>query len=362
MPGILSDLIKDPYSTVYPGREQLLAQLTGRSSAPPPPLELKAPEPLTSSAPSRQYTPQRNINWADINKKRRQEGEEKKQKENIQKAFDEILATRKKLGVPFLDATQRSDILLKNGVPADTAYKINSQINAEQKNAVPKRRLVTRQGEDGSEITGLETDEYIEANPIIRKPTWKQKIEHQLNTGERSLESLNSLERKALGLRLPETKIKKPEDRSWAGQPKKIQNEYRDKFEEIVAKGNDANFEEQGIYNAEDWVFQTGRFDAPKEYTFVPDLTSKILNSFSEDDPRSPEEKYATATEMALQARKKYGSIGTYSKLLADIKKNAAAKKAAAEAEKKNAEKKADIEKNAAAKKAVENYERNPTW
>ena len=350
---MLSDLIKDPYSTNYPGREQLLAQLVGRRPAPPPPM-IDVPAPVV--VPAAKYEPDNSWQGAV-----REDVKKSQQRKGIQKALAEIINERNKSGKPFLDSAQRLAILTKH-VDAGTASAINSQINAEQKNAVPKRRLVTRQGEDGSEITGLETDEYIEANPIIRKPTWKQKIEHQLNTGERSLESLNSLERKALGLRLPETKIKKPEDRSWAGQPKKIQNEYRDKFEEIVAKGNDANFEEQGIYNAEDWVFQTGRFDAPKEYTFVPDLTSKILNSFSEDDPRSPEEKYATATEMALQARKKYGSIGTYSKLLADIKKNAAAKKAAAEAEKKNAEKKADIEKNAAAKKAVENYERNPTW
>ena len=56
---------------------------------------------------------------------------ERREQENLQKAFNEIIKVRDKSGKQFLDPVQRMNILTKH-VPPQTAQWVNSAISAEQ--------------------------------------------------------------------------------------------------------------------------------------------------------------------------------------------------------------------------------------
>jgi hypothetical protein len=353
MPGMLSDLINNPYSTNYQGREQLISQLAGRGAAPPPALNLNVPNPAASA-----ISGQQNTSWQkDI----RDDVKEKKKKENIQKALAEIIDTRTKSGKPFLGSTQRLGILMKH-VDPQTADVLNSRIDAEQVKAEPKYLLVTRPTPEGGTQTSYETEEYARKNPVITPVERKEKLLRQIESGERKIEDLNAFEKLTLGIKTekpedttlwksfdrykkenPDSKLsifeynkklykggegKNPtevelENQPWGKLPAKIRNKYISEYDKIVAAG-DIDLEGQGIADAEDWAYQTGRFAPPESYTPLTDIKDQMLEILK-NDPRypTPEEKEAAASEVAKQARRKYGKIGTYDKWLTDLKKKA---------------------------------------
>jgi len=102
MPNMLSSLINPQYSTAgYPGREKLLSQVAGQSFARP---QAPVQAPIPSVTPQPQEQP-----W-------QKEMKERKTKQGVQKALNEIVATRDTTGKKFLSPTQRLGIFNKHGI------------------------------------------------------------------------------------------------------------------------------------------------------------------------------------------------------------------------------------------------------
>lgn len=199
MPNLLNNLI-DPamQTTNYPGREALLSKALGGGHAAPSPL-LRVQEPVRQ--------PSRGAGVQNFIKLKAQERE----KNNVQKALNEIITTRNKAGKKFLNPTERLGILTKHVSP-QVANQINSTITAEQTKAEPKYYSSTWiDPATGETRTGLKTGAELKrpGGIVTKRRSRKEKLLEEIGSGARTIESLTPSERFIAGVKVP--KEKKPE-------------------------------------------------------------------------------------------------------------------------------------------------------
>lgn len=195
MPGLLNTMI-DPslLTSNYPNREALLSQAMSRQ-----PQRTQIPSPVTTPPPQR---PMMQSTASDVGLQSLIQDQKMKDAQGkLQAALKEIVETREKSGKKFLTPTQRLGILTKHGIPDFASKMINDAITQEQEKLEPKYHTVTRPTAEGGTTTGIETEEELRKSPVETPPTRKEKLLRQIESGEKTIESLNPLEKALLGLK-----------------------------------------------------------------------------------------------------------------------------------------------------------------
>ena len=241
--------------------------------------------------------------------------EQQKEQAGLQAGLSELGKLKEESGKPTLTLDQMVGTLAKN-MPADRAVQIGRLMFNEQQTLVDKNKLTTiyEKIDQGGKLTTEE--KALVGYKEDKKEQPKNKVVDYFmpdNQGGYTKESVQIPEdayndtikqiRSSGGfLRDRTEKKEKQEPTIWEAFTPMDKDKFISKYE---AAGPE-ELKWQGIFNVEDYVYQTGRLQKPKDYTLIPELATKI-NS----DGKYSEEK---AMAMAEKARKYFGTTDTYNK------------------------------------------------